>query len=246
MAHSKMKLRGANHMSTMIKFISENFFHVMPILICAAFALLISIERFIALVLAYPMENFDNFFDRLRLLIMKDAFQDAIALCDAFRSKPVARIARVGLMRAHQPESLIENGLQIAVGEATERVQTRTAFLATIANVATLFGLFGTIVGLVQSFEAVGNAAAQQRSALLAAGISTAMNATMMGLAVAIPAMIIYAYLMSRTNKMIAQIDQSAIRTMDLLQQRYFATESAADPNPTHNNDVAFISRAGR
>jgi biopolymer transport protein ExbB/TolQ len=129
---------------------------------------------------------------------------------------------------------LIENGLAIAVAEATEKIQARTAFLATIANVATLFGLFGTIIGLVQSFEAVGNAAAQQRSALLAQGISTAMNATMMGLGVAIPAMIAYAVLMARTNKVIGQIDQSAIRMMDLLQQRYFATES------THEDENTF------
>jgi len=218
-------------MGAMIKFIGENFLHVMPILLSGAIALLILIERSVALFISYPMDNMDAFFDRLRLLIMKDSVQDAIALCDAFRAKPVARVARIGLMRAHQPESLIENGLQIAVAEATEKIQARTAFLATIANVATLFGLFGTIIGLVQSFEAVGNAAAQQRSALLANGISTAMNATMMGLGVAIPAMIAYAILMSRTNKVVAQVDQSAIRIMDLLQQRYFATEATNEQN---------------
>ncbi len=215
----------------MLKFIVENFTHVLPILISGAIALLIIIERFVALTYSYPMSNYDAFFDRLRLLIMKDSIQDAIALCDVFRSKPVARIARVGLMRAHQPTSLIESGLQIAVSESNEKIQARTAFLATIANVATLFGLFGTIIGLVQSFEAVGNATAQARSALLAQGISTAMNATMLGLGVAIPAMIAYAILMNKSNKISGQIDQSAIRIMDLLQQRYFATEAAPHDN---------------
>ena len=211
----------------MIKFIVENFTHVLPILISGGIALLIIIERFMALTYHYPMPNYDAFFERLRSLIMKDSLQESIALCDVYRAKPVARIARVGLMRAHQPQSLIEGGLQIAVAEATEKVHSRTAFLATIANVATLFGLFGTIIGLVQSFEAVGNAAAQARSALLANGISTAMNATMLGLGVAIPAMIAYAILMNKSNKVSAQIDQAAIRVMDLLQQRYFATEAA-------------------
>ena len=217
-------------MANMIKFMIENFTHVLPILISGAIAVLIIIERFVALTYSYPMANFDAFFDRLRLLIMKDSIQDAIALCDVFRSKPVARVARVGLMRAHQPQSLIENGLQIVVAEANEKIQARTAFLATIANVATLFGLFGTIIGLVQSFEAVGNAAAQQRSALLANGISTAMNATMLGLGVAIPSMIAYAILMNKAGKVTGQVDQSAIRVMDLLQQRYFATEAVATP----------------
>jgi biopolymer transport protein ExbB/TolQ len=210
----------------MLKFILENMSHVAPILISGAIALLIVIERTSALMFSYPMPDFDAFFDRLRLLLMRDSTQDAIALCDVYRAKPVARIVRVGLMRAHQPQSLIENGLAIAVAESTEKINARTAFLGTIANVSTLFGLFGTIVGLVQSFEAVGNATAQTRSALLANGISTAMNATMLGLGVAIPAMIAYAILMNRAGRVAAQVDQAAVRTMDLLQQRYFATEA--------------------
>ena len=213
----------------MLKFIMENLTHVAPILICGAIALLIIIERFVALTYSYPLQDFDAFFDRLRLLIMRDSTQDAIALCDVYRAKPVARVARVGLMRAHQPQSLIEGGLDIVVAESIEKVQARTAYLGTIANVSTLFGLLGTIIGLVQSFEAVGNATAQTRSALLANGISTAMNATMLGLAVAIPAMIAFAILMNKAGKITGQIEQSSIRVLDLLQQRYYATEAAPD-----------------
>ena len=213
-------------MHGLLSFILSNFAHVFPIIACGGLALIITVERGMALLVSYPVANFEGFFDRMRLLIMKDKVGEAIALCEQHRAKPVARVAREGLMRAHQPESLIEKGLQIAVTEATERIQERTAFLATIANVATLFGLLGTIIGLVQSFEAVGAANPQARSAMLANGISTAMNATMLGLGVAIPSMIAYAFLMSRTNKMIAQIDQAAVRILDLLQQRYFMVES--------------------
>jgi biopolymer transport protein ExbB/TolQ len=78
---------------------------------------------------------------------------------------------------------------------------------------------------LVQSFEAVGNANAQARSALLAAGISTAMNATMLGLGVAIPCMIAYSFLMNRTNKLNSELNRSAIRFLDILKQRYFEGE---------------------
>ena len=81
----------------------------------------------------------------------------------------------------------------------------------------------------VQSFEAVGSANAAVRSALLASGISTAMNATMLGLAVAIPCMIAYSYLINRTNRMSAELNRSAVRVLDVLKQRYFgATASAA------------------
>ncbi len=225
---------------SMMQFIARNFWHVFPILLCGAAGVLIILERSAALGWAYPMENVDGFFERIRNMILRNSIQEAIAFCERFRAKPVARVVREGLIRAHQPEHLIENGLQIAVGEATEKIQIRTPFLATIANVATLFGLLGTIVGLVQSFEAVGSAVAQQRAALLAAGISTAMNATMMGLAVAIPCMIAYSILMARTNKITAQIEQSAVRTMDILQQSYFNAKSgdasAGDPKVRRNH----------
>src|SRR5690606_20295791 len=119
---------------------------------------------------------------------------------------------------------LIEHGLQIAASKAIERVQARTPFLSTVANVATLLGLFGTIMGLIQSFEAVGTANAAERSALLAAGISVAMNATMLGLGIAIPCMIAYSFLISKTNKLVSEIEQSGIRILDILKQRYYAS----------------------
>jgi biopolymer transport protein ExbB len=227
-------------MGSMFTFVIHNFSHVAPILLCGAFGIMICLERTMALFYAYTMNNYEGFFERLRHLVMKDAIQDAIALCDRYRGIPAARVAREGLMRAHQPESLIEKGLQIAVGEAVQKIQARTAFLGTIANVATLFGLFGTIIGLVQSFEAVGSASAQQRSALLANGISTAMNATMLGLGIAIPCMIAFSILMARTAKVVGQVDQAAVRTMDLLQQRYFATEAMG---PQDANSFAQVRR---
>ncbi|OFZ16216.1 MAG: hypothetical protein A2Z20_00225 [Bdellovibrionales bacterium RBG_16_40_8] len=215
-------------MANLLKFIVENFSHVFPVLLVGAIGVLIIFERSVDLFFVYPLQNSDSFFNRLRHSIMKDKIPEAIALCDRHQSNPAARVVRLGLMRAHQPETLITNGLQIAVSEASQKIQARTSYLATIANVATLFGLLGTIIGLVQSFEAVGAATAQQRSALLAQGISTAMNATILGLTVAIPCMIAYSILISRTNKIITQVDEAASRVLDMLQQRYFTVKPGA------------------
>ena len=79
-------------------------------------------------------------------------------------------------------------------------VSQRIGYLAMIANVATLFGLLGTIGGLISSFEAVASADAATKQSLLASGISVSMNATMLGLAVAIPAMIAFSILNSRAR----------------------------------------------
>jgi biopolymer transport protein ExbB/TolQ len=213
----------------MLNFINNHFAHVAPILACGAIAIIIILDRVRAVMMTYPLHGTEAFFEKIRSLIMADRISEAIALCERYRSKPVANVVREGLLRAHQPEALIEHGLQIAVGDATDKTTARTAFLATLANVATLLGLLGTIVGLVQSFEAVGNANAQMKSAMLAAGISTAMNATMLGLGVAVPCMVFYSIIMNKTNRMNAQIDRAAIRILDLLKQRYFSNET---PHP--------------
>lgn len=207
------------------EFIRDNFIHVGPILAAGGIAIAILLERIPLLVWVYPMGNGAAFFSKIRDLLMADRTADAVALCERYRSKLVPQIVKEGLLRAHQPETLIADELEIAVREAGTKVTRLTPFLSTIANVATLLGLFGTIMGLIQSFQAVGSANAQQRSALLAAGISTAMNATLLGLAVAIPCMIFFSFLMNRSNRLMEELDQAAVRTLALIRQRYYAAE---------------------
>lgn len=77
----------------------------------------------------------------------------------------------------------------------------------------------GTIAGLIQSFEGIATADAQQKTALLAAGISTAMNATMLGLGIAIPCMIAFSLLANKANALVSEVDQVALRVVDLLKQ---------------------------
>jgi biopolymer transport protein ExbB len=215
-------------MTDFFEFIRTSFWHVSPILVAAVFAIAIIIERSRALFGTYPIRNLDGFFEKITELVMAGKLPEAISVCDRFPGKPSAQVAKQALLRAHQPESLIESGLSLVVGRVTQTIQKRTSFLATIANVATLLGLFGTIAGLITSFEAVGHADPQQKSALLAAGIWQAMNATMLGLAVAIPCMVAFSFLINRTNRLVAEVDGSALRTFDILKQRYYTAERDA------------------
>ena len=217
-------------MEKFFRFIVENLTHVAPILLTGGIGLVIIIERTKALIWTYQLSYSDAFFDKIKLLVMSDRINDAIGMCVHIGSKPFVQVIREGLMRAHQPESVIEDGLRIVVGKVTEEISSRTPYLATIANVATLFGLFGTIVGLVQSYKAVGTANPQERAGLLAAGISTAMNATMMGLGVAIPCMIAFSILTARSNKLTAEVDRAAVCMLDLLKQRYYSSGNEDKP----------------
>jgi biopolymer transport protein ExbB len=201
--------------------------HLLPIAAAGVTAAAIVTERTVALVKRYPLANPEAFFEKVGDLVATERLGDAVALCEKHAGKPAAQVARQALVRAHQPEALIENGLEIAVGSAVSEITKRTAFLATIANVATLLGLLGTIVGLIAAFQAVGQADAASKSQLLAQGISTAMNATMLGLAVAIPCMIAYSFLMNRTNRLVAEVDQAASRTLDVIRQRIYRAEGA-------------------
>ena len=210
-------------------FIKDNFLHVAPILIAAAIAVAIMAERFKTLYQTYPMKDLETFFDKVGALVIASKIQEAADLCDKHSEKPVAKVTKAALTRAHLPETVIQDGVQMALSHAVQAIHKRTSFLATIANVATLLGLFGTIAGLIHSFEAVGHADPQQKSALLSAGIAQAMNATMMGLAVAIPCMIAFSTLTNRSNALVADLETSALRVMDILKQRFYSADVAAE-----------------
>jgi len=204
-----------------IEFVQKEFFHAAPTLAAGLFAIAIVIERYRALTKIYPMKNGKAFFEKILEMIEKGQTSQAVAFCDQYIEKPVARVVRTALSRGHLPEESIESGINITIQEVSHDIQKRTAFLATIANVATLLGLFGTIAGLIASFKAVASADPQLKSAMLSDGISTAMNATMLGLGVAIPCMVAFAFLMNRSNKLLAEVEEAALKTVDAMKLRY-------------------------
>ena len=206
-------------------FIQDHFAHAAPVLLAAVFGIAIMIERMRALVQVYPLKDSRAFMQKIEEFVSRNEMAQAVALCDQHIEKPVARVVKAALLRSHLPDEAVEQGLGIAVSEENQKIAKRTPFLATIANVATLMGLFGTILGLIQSFKAVADADPAQKSALLSAGISTAMNATMLGLGVAIPCMVAYAFLQNRTNKLQHEVDEAALKTLDVIRMRYFRPE---------------------
>lgn len=97
------------------------------------------------------------------------------------------------------------------------RLTRRTSYLAMLGNTATLLGLLGTIVGMIKSFAGIANADPVERSAVLAAGISEAMNATAYGLIVAIPALVTYTILQSRAQRLSEELNENSLRALNLL-----------------------------
>lgn len=190
-----------------------------PILIFAVFALAIAAERLYYVYFRASI-NGTAFMAQVQKLIMANNIDRAIKLCNAEPNAALPRVLKAGLTRANRSESEIENAVNEAVLEVFPQLNKRTGFLPTLANVATLTGLLGTIQGLILSFDAVAHASAEMKQSLLAGGISVAMFTTAAGLVVAIPTLILFSFVAARTTKIMDEIDQFALKTVNLLGAR--------------------------
>jgi len=192
-----------------------------PILVMSIIGLAIMIERFIFLYFKYNI-NAGAFMAQIQKLVMANNIDRAIKLCSAAPSAALPRVIKAGLMRANKGPEEIQNAVEEATLEIVPIVTKRTTVLQQIANIATLLGLLGTILGLIAAFDALKNPniPADQRQSMLAGGIAMAMNTTAFGLIVAIPCLVAQVFLTSVTKKIIDEIDQYSVRLENLLVSR--------------------------
>ena len=156
--------------------------------------------------------------DRIR----GDDISGAQKLCADAGNIAMARIVGSVLQAVSTGERRTRNIVDESILSVVPQLEKRTGYLATISNVATLIGLMGTIYGLILSFAAVGKPGidAVEKSTLLASGIATAMNTTFMGLMVAVPAIVSYALLKSKTQRIIDEIDEHSLRFANALAEK--------------------------
>jgi len=102
-------------------------------------------------------------------------------------------------------------------------LEKRTPYLATFANIATLLGLLGTIIGLIQAFTAVAAADPAEKANMLSASISVAMNTTAFGLMVAIPLLLIYTVLQTKTTQLVDSLEMASVKFLNILTEQPIA-----------------------
>jgi len=192
---------------------------MIPILVVAVFALAIAFERLFYILFRANI-NSTAFMAQIQKLIMANNIDRAIKLCNAEPHAALPRVIKAGLTRANRTDKEIENAIDESVLEVGPRVNKRTAYLAMLANVATLLGLLGTIWGLIDAFKAVAFAPPEMKQSLLAGGISTAMYTTAGGLMVAIPVLLIHAIVLNRSNKILDDVDHYGLKVVNLLAAR--------------------------
>jgi biopolymer transport protein ExbB/TolQ len=204
---------------------SDAFLFMWSILLGGVFSFSIIVERFIYLTIRSGSKA-EHFIKEVLGLIQKDDVPAAIKMCDKGKNMALAQVVKAGLAEAGFGAERIRNGIDEAMLKVMPQLEKRTSYLAVMGNVSTLLGLLGTVYGLIMSFAAVGRPGidAAQKSELLAAGIATAMNSTFCGLSVAIISVMIYAFMKSKTQKIIDSIDEYSLRILNALVEKSFKT----------------------
>jgi len=181
-------------------------------------AAVISIERYIA-IKQYTDYDAAGLYAKLKNLIENKAYDEAYQLCAAAGKRALPRILGAGIRKVTIVPELVIDAMTEETLHMQSKIQKRLSFLVMISNTSTLLGLLGTVFGLIMSFAAVGqpNIAASEKTALLAAGISAAMNSTLVGLGVSITCVAIYAWLRSKVEAGLSEIDRYAVAVVKLL-----------------------------
>jgi biopolymer transport protein ExbB len=190
-----------------------------PILIVAAVGAAVAIERYVTLSLVTARNQ--RVWSEIQPALVNGDFEKAREMTsqdDSTISQLLAMgLARQGAVRRRED---IEIAMEESMMEIIPQLEKRTPYVALMANIATLLGLLGTIMGLIQAFTAVANANPAEKADLLSASISVAMNTTAFGLIVAIPLMITNTVLTTKTGEIVDSLEMASVKALNVITGR--------------------------
>jgi biopolymer transport protein ExbB len=190
-------------------------------------AVAIIVERVI--VLAFRLNlNAGPFMDQVQKLVLSGNVDRAVKLCGAAPDTALSRVVKAGLTRAGKGEQEVSRAIEEAVLEVTPAISRRISALWSLANVATLIGLIGTITGLIRTFRSLSAASAEMKQVMLSNGIAEAMNNTAFGLTIAVTCIVAHLLLTSKAKAMVEEIEYNSLRLENLLNRRGEAGAEAA------------------
>ena len=201
-------------------FFKQGGFWMWPILFMSIVALAVMLERFYALFMTHNIDA-ALFMDEIKKFVQTGDISGAIRFCKNKEQSALARVVKEGLSRANRGPDQIQNAIEEAALEVTPQITVRGTLLQNIANIATLLGLLGTILGLIDAFTALAEISdPAQQGKMLTKGISVAMNTTAFGLMVAIPALLSHVWLSGITKKILDEIEHYSVKLENLLVTR--------------------------
>ena len=186
------------------------------ILIAAATAAVVFVER--ALYCHRSQINSAEFLNGVRTVIKRGNVVEAIAICDA-TAGPVARLVKAAILARDLGRDRVREAVEEAGLTEVPRLEEKLNLLATIAQIAPLLGLFGTLLGFIDTFGYITHADAYANFRDLADGVGKALVCAAGGIAVAIPAHAGYNYLVSRVNKIVLDMERAAAEIVNIVSE---------------------------
>src|SRR6202167_1535874 len=184
------------------------------ILIAAALAIAVFIER--ALHCHRAQINSTEFLNGVRNVLKRDNVVEAIAICDATPG-PVARLVKVAILNRERGREAVREALEDAGAWEVPRLEQKLNLLATIAQIAPLMGLLGTVLGFMDVFRALQDSGLNAHIGQLSSGVWQALICTAAGLAVAIPSYAGYNYLVGRFNTIVLDMEQISSSILNIV-----------------------------
>jgi biopolymer transport protein ExbB/TolQ len=209
-----------------VRFFQEGGVFMWPIVIVLALGLGVALERWVYLTMTRA--NNKILWNKVTPFLKSGNFSGAMQVTSKSKAA-IAQIMTYGLnrVRSARRREDIEQAMEESLMEVLPRLEKRTHYLSTFANLATLLGLLGTIVGLIAAFTAVSSANPSEKADLLSASISVAMNTTAFGLIVAIPLLLMHMLLQAKTTEIIDSLEMASVKFLNAITER--AQEPHAD-----------------
>jgi len=199
---------------SMVAFFQKGGLFMYPILLVFVAGMAITIERWFQLNRIQSMNR--KMWNLLQPMLVKGDFDKAQAIIKKDKSTISQMLgmglARMGVVRRRED---IEIAMEESMMEIIPQLEKRTPYVALLSNIATLLGLLGTIMGLIEAFTAVANANPAEKADLLSASISVAMNTTAFGLMSAIPLLLFHAKLTSTTGHIVDNLEMASVKALN-------------------------------
>ncbi len=202
--------------TTVVNFFQEGGPFMYPISVVFAIGLAIAVERYLFLANQTRVNRRD--FQQIMPLLKAKRVREAAEATKKTKSA-VGRIISDGMTRrtSSRRRADVEYAMEEGLLEVLPSIERRTPYLATFANIATLLGLLGTIIGLIAAFTAVANADPAEKATLLSQSISIAMNTTAFGLMVAIPLLLVHSMLQSKTSAIVESLEIAVVKFLNMM-----------------------------
>ncbi len=205
--------------SSIVGFFQNGGLFMYPIILVLAAGLAIAVERYLYLTATQTRSN--SLWKEVTPLIKAGKFNEAAARTRQSKAA-IGTILTYGLNRVKTARRRddIEKAMEESLMEVMPQLEKRTHYLATFANIATLLGLLGTIIGLIRAFTAVSGANPAEKADLLSASISVAMNTTAFGLIAAIPLLLLHAVLQTKTTEIVDSLEMASVKFLNTVIER--------------------------